>query len=158
MIWRCVFGAAVLFTAQSTAGAAPQEYCRAYAIDFADVAARGSSWWQKRYESAEKACLMQFTFEEPEEEVVAEAPEPPIPTPKPKKAKPVKVAAKAVADDEAAAVVQPAAARKRPNIKDGSDEWYDYCARKYASFNRKTGTYTSRSGVERRCLVTADFQ
>ncbi len=36
----------------------------------------------------------------------------------------------------------------------GSEAWNDYCAAKYASFNRETGTYTSFSGKERPCLVT----
>lgn len=35
-----------------------------------------------------------------------------------------------------------------------SQAWLDYCERKYASFNRTTGTYTSFKGVERKCLVT----
>ncbi len=36
----------------------------------------------------------------------------------------------------------------------GSSAWLDYCERKYASFNRDTGTYKSYKGVERKCLVT----
>jgi len=36
----------------------------------------------------------------------------------------------------------------------GSSAWLDYCERKYASFNRGTGTYKSFKGVERKCLVT----
>jgi hypothetical protein len=35
-----------------------------------------------------------------------------------------------------------------------SQAWLDYCERKYASFNRASGTYTSFKGVERKCLVT----
>lgn len=35
-----------------------------------------------------------------------------------------------------------------------SQAWLDYCDRKYASFNRDTGTYTSYKGIERKCLVT----
>jgi uncharacterized protein YcfJ len=33
----------------------------------------------------------------------------------------------------------------------GSDEWYDYCASKYPSFNPNTGMYRSASGKWRRC-------
>ncbi len=36
----------------------------------------------------------------------------------------------------------------------GSAAWLDYCDKKYASFNRDTGTYQSYKGVERKCLVT----
>lgn len=36
----------------------------------------------------------------------------------------------------------------------GSAAWLDYCDRKYASFNRETGTYKSYKGIERKCLVT----
>ncbi len=36
----------------------------------------------------------------------------------------------------------------------GSAAWLDYCDRKYASFNRDTGTYKSYKGIERKCLVT----
>lgn len=39
-------------------------------------------------------------------------------------------------------------------LKPGSAAWLDYCERKYASFNRETGTYQSYKGVERKCLVT----
>ena len=36
----------------------------------------------------------------------------------------------------------------------GSAAWNDYCAAKYTSFNRETGTYTARSGNQRPCRVT----
>ncbi len=36
----------------------------------------------------------------------------------------------------------------------GTSAWLDYCDRKYASFNRETGTYKSYKGIERKCLVT----
>ena len=182
MYWRCVFGATALLITHSAASAAPEDYCKAYAIDFADAAKRGTPWWQQRFSDAEKACLLQFTFDDPEPESppVAEAAAEPDPQVEPEPAAepepaPVKVAKAKVkrkpkpkvepvatepaADDVAAAVVEPTAApRKKPKLKVGSEAWNDYCTRKYNSFNRKTGTYTSRSGVERRCLVTADFQ
>jgi hypothetical protein len=157
MNWRCVFGATALLAATTAAQAAPQDYCRAYAIDFADTAKRGSAWWQQRYDDAEKACLLQFTFDEPEPEVAAAPKKVAKAKPKPQA---IPVATEPAADDVAAAVVEPAAAapRRKPNLKEGSEAWLDYCTRKYTSFNKKTGTYTSRTGVERKCLVTADFQ
>ena len=36
----------------------------------------------------------------------------------------------------------------------GTAAWEDYCAAKYASFNRDTDTYTSLSGKQRPCRVT----
>jgi hypothetical protein len=36
----------------------------------------------------------------------------------------------------------------------GGAAWNDYCAAKYTSFNRETGTYTARSGNQRPCRVT----
>jgi hypothetical protein len=36
----------------------------------------------------------------------------------------------------------------------GSIEWNNYCAAKYASFNRLTGFYKSKNGKERRCVDT----
>jgi hypothetical protein len=49
-------------------------------------------------------------------------------------------------------------AKKNAELEIGSMAWLDYCDKKYASFNRKTGTYTSHSGVARRCVVTARLQ
>ncbi|MFO1033966.1 MAG: BA14K family protein [Hyphomicrobiales bacterium] len=37
----------------------------------------------------------------------------------------------------------------------GSAAWLDYCDRKYASFDRSTGTYQSYNGVQRKCKVTS---
>lgn len=50
--------------------------------------------------------------------------------------------------------VAPAPARAKPSGKDlvpGSDEWNNYCAAKYSSFNKLNGTYMSNSGKIRRC-------
>jgi len=40
----------------------------------------------------------------------------------------------------------------------GTPAWKAYCARKYVSFNPDKGTYQSKTGVERPCLVTSDFK
>lgn len=42
----------------------------------------------------------------------------------------------------------------KPSLVPGSQAWNDYCDRKYASFDRSTGTYKSNSGKRRRCTVT----
>lgn len=49
---------------------------------------------------------------------------------------------------------QTAQASLKGKLVPGSSAWLDYCERKYASFNRDTGTYKSYKGVERKCLVT----
>jgi BA14K-like protein len=38
-------------------------------------------------------------------------------------------------------------------LQPGSEAWNNYCINKYASFNAKTGTYTSKTGVARKCVV-----
>lgn len=35
----------------------------------------------------------------------------------------------------------------------GSAAWNDYCGKKYTSFNRATGMYTSKSGKQRPCAA-----
>ena len=44
---------------------------------------------------------------------------------------------------------QPAPVYNRPS--DGSQEWLEYCASKYRSFDPQTGMYLSYSGTYRRC-------
>ncbi len=152
------FGLASLFPVAEPAKADTADYCAAYARDFADAGKRDETVWQHRFDNAKSACLLQFTAVVP---VVA----------KPKPAVPV--AAKLEAN--VAASIDPEAVLARPVTKSekkervvlakasgkkpepGSDAWLDYCDGKYASFNRETGTYMSRTGVERKCLVTADF-
>jgi BA14K-like protein len=43
-------------------------------------------------------------------------------------------------------------------LQPGSPAWVDYCKRKYVSFNEAKGIYLSKTGIERKCLVTADFK
>lgn len=51
--------------------------------------------------------------------------------------------------------VQPAPDKTatQTKLEPGSDAWNNYCANKYASFDAKTGTYTSKTGVTRKCVV-----
>ncbi len=108
-------------------------YCDAYAIDFANLSEKDDVQWQARREDALAACLRQYR----------DAPAV-VKTKRSKPAKPI--------------VKELPAEQKRPEIKEGSPEWYEYCARKYTSFDRKTGSYLSKTGIERKCLVTADFE
>lgn len=158
MFRRCVFGAMALWLAAPVAGAAPSDYCKAYAIDFADQTKRDTPFWQQRYSDAEKACLAQFTFANPEEKALPVQAAKPKPKPQPVEASVEAVEAAPEAVDISAAAISPPPALKKQKLVEGSVAWFDYCERKYASFDRGKGTYRSFSGVERKCLVTANFQ
>lgn len=126
------------------------DYCAAYARDHADKGERVKQVWQKRYDNALQTCGEQFSLQEP----VAVAKKP--------KVRPAKVAAEKpqpVAQEEPSAVPEAPKLQKLaslPNLKPGSPEWIKYCKNKYVSFNEDKGTYLSKTGIERKCLVTAD--
>lgn len=111
-----------------------KSYCELFAKDFADGRTTDVDQWQKLYHGAYADCISQYTPVVPEAapKKVTEAPvvEPPK-------------AADVVAEKPAAKALEP-----------GSDAWNDYCAAKYVSFNKEKGTYMSRTGRERRCVVT----
>lgn len=119
--------------------AAKADYCAAYARDFADAKASAKPLWQHKYDIALVACMA-------EPEKVANA-KPVIPKVQPAKIQTAKTEPALVIPPEPVAVEKIA----KPLAK--SAEWNDYCAKKYNSFNIKTGTYKSLTGVERKCLV-----
>jgi len=160
---RRLIGLVFLCLASPQAMAAAEDYCAAYARDFADAGRREEVIWKHRFEIAKDACLLQFT---PAAAAAATtttaAAEPPPPQPKPKpKPKPKLPAPSDDSAQEASiygdapepATKKQAARKTRGKLAPGSQAWLDYCDRKYASFNRETGTYTSFSGEERKCLV-----
>ena len=106
-------------------------YCQAYARDFSDQATTDKTVWQHKFQIALDACLGQG-----------------------KKIAKVQVAHKPVAVAAAPKVAKPAAT----TLVAGTPEWNSYCAKKYTSFDEKTGMYQSKTGVARKCLVTADFK
>ncbi len=116
-------------------------YCQAYAKDFSDQRTTDKVTWQHKYQIALDACLVSHKgiLAKPTL-VAAPPPKPPVQKAEPV-AKPVKPA--------------PAAATE---LAAGTPEWNDYCAKKYTSFNAKTGMYLSHTGVPRHCLVTPDFK
>jgi BA14K-like protein len=129
-----------------------QAYCELYAKDFADGRTSVVDQWQLAYRGAFDDCMMQYAAtpdtaapvvsEQPEEA----APEP-VAEPAPKqKAKP-KVTKVAERKSKSTSAAKAASKKLVP----GTDEWNDYCDRKYNSFNRQSGTYMSRSGKIRRC-------
>jgi len=99
--------------------------------------------WQHKYQISLDACLAKHS--KPAKAPLVFKPktknlEPAAPAPKPVVAAPV--------------VAAPVAKPKPAVLIAGSPDWNDYCSKKYVSFNAKTGTYTSKTGVERRCVVS----
>ena len=47
----------------------------------------------------------------------------------------------------------PAVSTAAVKLVAGSEAWKNYCDKKYASFNRATGMYTSKSGKQRPCVT-----
>jgi BA14K-like protein len=127
-----------LLFASAPAFADKAAYCKAYARDFADQSAADETQWQHKYQIANSACMAKHISPKPLVFRPARPPStlPPKPAPIVKAIEPKPVAVKPVA------------------LTAGSPEWNNYCAKKYVSFNAKTGTYKSKTGVERKCIVT----
>lgn len=154
-----------------TALATPEDYCAAYAVDFANVGPDDQALWQQRFDNASKDCLIQYATPKLEAQVKTKP-----------KAKPAAVAVKikkpakavAVAKVLAKPIVTPAAIKTRDVKKvaaaevkivaqskkpePGTPAWIDYCTRKYVSFDAAKGTYRSKTGTARKCLITNDFK
>jgi hypothetical protein len=150
-----------------------QDYCAAVARDFADLRPADRAIWQQRYDDAGADCIEQFStptqavatqpkvkakVNKPNKpELAAPSAETPIAAAAPitktkKKTAKINTAATSVVGtttEQTATLVKP---------KPGSAEWIDYCSRKYTSFDKIKGTYTSKTGVERKCLVNSKFR
>lgn len=123
-----------------------QSYCQAYARDHANGLLSGSAIlggaaiisqqeWAGANSRALQDCVALY-------EVKAQ-PKPAAPEVKPVK-KPVRpINKKSVTVAASSAGLIP-----------GSEAWNNYCGKKYSSFDRKTGSYTSKTGKVRPCLVT----
>jgi BA14K-like protein len=150
---RFVTAIGVTLVVINPAQATVNDYCAAYARDFADHVKKPDPQWQHRYDNAEASCLFRFTTDaKPTVKTKAKVKQaatkkPPVAPPAPVEAAPPPPP------------VEPApepAAKVKPKLTPGSPEWTDYCTKKYVSFNAATGTYLSKSGKERKCLVTAE--
>jgi BA14K-like protein len=124
----------------SPALADKSDYCAAYARDFADARSKDKPMWQHKYQIAQTACMA-----EPQNAEVAK----PVPV---KKAVPKNVAPPVIPPEPVVVLPSPPTP-KASKLVAGTPAWNDYCSKKYTSFNLKTGTYTSRTGVERKCLA-----
>lgn len=141
MMKRIMRGLSILAVAiyASPALANKSDYCAAYARDFADAQTSDKSLWQHKYDIANESCLV-------EPKATGQA----IKS-KQKSKKPMAESQSAVPAEPQTA---PASAPEKQKLEVGSENWNTYCSNKYTSFNPKTGTYTSHTGVERKCIVS----
>ena len=130
-------------------------YCKAYARDFADQSSPEQAQWQHKYQIAIDACLAKHSTTQTKPVALR---------PKTKNVVTVSPAPKPVVVEQTKPMSKPAvvatakpvviAEANPPLLIAGTPEWNDYCSKKYVSFNSKTGTYQSKTGVERKCIVT----
>jgi BA14K-like protein len=133
----------------SPASATTQAYCELYAKDFADGRTSSVDHWQLLYRGAFDDCMLQYAATpDTAAPIAAQEPVAAEPEPEPVKAKPKPKVTKVAARKTTATA---AAKTARKGLIAGSEEWNDFCDRKYRSFNRQNGTYLSRNGKIRRC-------
>ena len=150
MFKRFVFSICLVGTMALPAAADVADYCAAYARDHADQGAREKLIWQKRYDNALQTCGEQFSLKEPVAlEKKSKKPGVKLVAEKPKPVAKAKV-------DAAPETPQVQKVASIPKLEPGTPEWIKYCKEKYVSFDEAKGTYLSKTGVERKCLVTAD--
>jgi hypothetical protein len=151
---KLVVAAGLVFIAPFSAHANVPDYCAAYARDFADLGKKSDDW-QRRHDDAQSSCITRFSAftttpvkAKPKPKVVAASkPAQPKPEPKPEP----KPGPKIETPPETKVV-----AKSIPKLEAGTPEWLAYCKQKYVSFDESKGTYLSKTGIERKCLVTAD--
>ncbi len=114
-----------------------QSYCAAYATDFANAQTKDKPLWQHKYEIALQSCLVVSN------PVIAKS------TPSEKSTKKPLPAEKKIAE-----MVPPEPTFTKLRMEAGTDEWNAYCAKKYTSFNVRTGMYLSHTGIDRKCVVS----
>lgn len=150
MILRFAAAALAVGVFVPQAQANSQTYCEMFAKDFADVRTTDVDLWQKSFRNAFNDCMNQYTAAAP-----VAAPKKPLQKQAAVPAKPVEPATEATTETPAETATQAAAVVKaKLALEPGSAAWNEYCAAKYKSFNPDTGTYSSLTGKERRCLVT----
>ena len=130
-----------------------KSYCEIYAKDFASAKTSDVDQWQTMYHDSYTDCMDQYSAAKTE----ITTPKPVQATPKPVQVTPKPVQKKKLATIKAPEKTPEPAIQKpvaRVAMEEGSDKWNAYCASKYVSFNKETGTYKSYTGKERRCAVT----
>jgi BA14K-like protein len=140
-----LLAATMAFAIAPHAFASKADYCSVYAHDFADGHSQEKAVWQHKYEIAMTDCLGENSTVET------------VRSPKTKTVVKVKKIEQKVASVQTKTVKQtqpiPASSATQTKLQPGSEAWNNYCTNKYASFNTETGTYTSKTGVARKCVV-----
>ncbi len=112
----------------------PQTYCELLGRDYADGKTLDVDQWQISYRKAFSSCMTQYTSDAPD-------------------------TSKEKSDEKAIKKAMTTPTRETPRRKrtsllaQGSVAWNEYCAAKYASLNKVTGTYKYYSGKAKPCLV-----
>ena len=131
----------------NAAFASRADYCAAYAQDFADAKTQDKALWQHKYDIAHTACMAEAN---PAEQVKQAKPKiQNLQKPVQQKTSSLKPSVNSTPQPT------PATSLAKTKLEVGSGDWNTFCANKYASFNVKTGTYTSHTGVERKCVISA---
>ncbi len=142
-----------IFMLANQASASVADYCAALARDQADSVLQNDSQWQTRFDNAQASCVEQYSISDDRMPSIAKAKAKPVPQKAP-------VLAASPLPKEAPKAVEIATpqvpTKAIPDLVAGTPAWLDYCDKKYVSFNKVTGTYVSKTGVERKCLVTAE--
>ena len=137
----------VVLVPANAAFASRADYCAAYAQDFADAKTQDKTLWQHKYDIAHTACMV-----EAQPAVQANRTKTKIQTVQ----KPVqRKTASLKPSVNLTSQPTPATNLAKTKLEVGSGDWNTFCANKYTSFNVKTGTYTSHTGVERKCVISA---
>ncbi len=130
LVMAIAMGAASGFAAPALTN--PQTYCELFSKDYADGRSLDVDHWQIDYRNAFGSCMTQYALDAPAV----------------RKGKDVENPGKKVAGT--ATRPRP---KRTPLLAPGSVAWNEYCAAKYASYNKATGTYKSYSGRAKPCLV-----
>ena len=139
---RFLYSVPVLVLLATPALADRVSYCAAYATDFANAQTKDRVFWQHKFEIAQQSCMREqranSIISSPDASVIAKGA-------KTKTKEP---------NVQVAELVPPEPVMTTAKPEQGSDDWNAYCAKKYTSFNIKTGMYHSLKGIDRKCLVT----
>lgn len=131
-LFVCAF-LSVFFAAPALAD--KQSYCEVFGQDFANGKSPEVDLWESNFRNAFNDCMAQYSADG-----VVAAP-----------------AGKLAQKTAGKVMVVPArdfSRKKRvPILAQGTSAWINYCAEKYASFDAVTGTYRSRTGQRKPCLV-----
>jgi hypothetical protein len=125
----------------SFAHAESEPFCERVAKDFANANSSDVDTWLTDYRTSLGICAAQYKADA---KVELPASKPAL---RPAEKSPGKIV---IAPANAMDIV--ANRRSAPLLPPGSIEWNNYCAAKYASFNRLTGYYKAKGGRERRCI------